>query len=91
MRPPFVTPGAETTDARLHVQMRVTDLDFLTVRAEDLSVGETIKLFPCPSPPSVRTARRQDSYSIAQAASKSRHLPLLVATCRRRSTQLGPV
>lgn len=40
------SPGAETTDARLHVQMRVTDLDFVTVRVEDVSVGETFKLFP---------------------------------------------
>lgn len=38
--------GAETTDARLHVQMRVTDLDFVTVRVEDVSVGESFKLFP---------------------------------------------
>jgi hypothetical protein len=40
------SPGAETTDARVHVQMRVTDLDFVTVRVEDVSVGETFKLFP---------------------------------------------
>ncbi|MCW5831701.1 MAG: transposase [Labilithrix sp.] len=40
------SPGAETTDARLHVEMRVTDLDFITVRVEDVSVGETLKLFP---------------------------------------------
>lgn len=40
------SPGAETTDARLHVQMRVADLDFLTVRVENVSVGETFKLFP---------------------------------------------
>ncbi len=40
------SPGAETTDARVHVQMRVTDLDFATVRVEDVSVGETFKLFP---------------------------------------------
>jgi len=33
--------GAETTDARLHVQMRVTELDFVTVRVEDVSVGES--------------------------------------------------
>lgn len=38
-------PGAEMTDARLHVQMRVTDLDFLTVRVEGLSVGESFKRF----------------------------------------------
>src|SRR6185312_16462914 len=35
------SPGAETTDARLHVQMRVTDLDFVTVRVDDVSVGES--------------------------------------------------
>lgn len=40
------SPGAETTDARLHVQMRVTDLDFVTVRVEDVSIGESFKLFP---------------------------------------------
>jgi hypothetical protein len=40
------SPGAETTDARLHVQMRLADLDFLTVRVENVSVGETFKLFP---------------------------------------------
>lgn len=40
------SPGADTTDARLHVQMRVTDLDFVTVRVEDVSIGETFKLFP---------------------------------------------
>lgn len=38
-------PGAETTDARLHVQMRVADLDFMAVRVENVSVGETFKLF----------------------------------------------
>jgi hypothetical protein len=40
------SPGAETTDARIHVQMRVTDLDFVTVRVDDISVGESFKLFP---------------------------------------------
>lgn len=40
------SPGAETMDARVHVQMRVTDLDFLTVRVEEASVGESLKLFP---------------------------------------------
>jgi hypothetical protein len=38
-------PGAETADARLHVQMRITDLDFLTVRVEGLEVGESFKRF----------------------------------------------
>jgi hypothetical protein len=40
------SPGADTTDARLHVQIRLTDLDFVTVRVEDASVGESLKLFP---------------------------------------------
>lgn len=39
-------PGAENADARLHVQMRVTDLDFLSVRVEGIEVGETFKRFP---------------------------------------------
>ena len=38
-------PGADNTDARLHVQMRVTDLDFLSVRVEGLEVGESFKRF----------------------------------------------
>lgn len=38
-------PGAENADARLHVQMRVTDLDFLNVRVDGLDVGESFKRF----------------------------------------------
>lgn len=38
-------PGADNADARLHVQMRVTDLDFLNVRVEGLEVGESFKRF----------------------------------------------
>lgn len=38
-------PGAENADARLHVQMRVTDLDFLNVRVEGIDVGESFKRF----------------------------------------------
>jgi hypothetical protein len=38
-------PGADCADARLHVQMRVTDLDFLNVRVEGLDVGESFKRF----------------------------------------------
>jgi hypothetical protein len=39
------SPGAENADARLHVQMRLTDLDFLNVRVEGLEVGESFKRF----------------------------------------------
>ncbi len=42
----FCAPGAETTDARLHVQLRLCDLDVLTVRATGVSVGESFKRFP---------------------------------------------
>jgi hypothetical protein len=38
-------PGAENMDARLHVQMRITDLDFLTVRVEGLAVAESFQRF----------------------------------------------
>lgn len=38
-------PGADNADARLHVQMRVTDLDFLSVRVEGLEIGESFKRF----------------------------------------------
>lgn len=38
-------PGADCADARLHVQMRVSDLDFLNVRVEGLEIGESFKRF----------------------------------------------
>lgn len=38
-------PGAETTDARLHTQMRIADLDVLDVRVDGIDVGETFKRF----------------------------------------------
>ena len=38
-------PGAETADARMHVQMRLADLDLLTVRVEGVEVGESFKRF----------------------------------------------
>lgn len=38
-------PGAETTDARLHTQLRIADLDVLDVRVEGIEVGETFKRF----------------------------------------------
>lgn len=38
-------PGAETTDARLHTQMRVADLEVLEVRVDGINVGETFKRF----------------------------------------------
>ena len=41
----FCGPGAETTDARLHVQLRLSDLEVLTVRVEGISVGESFKRF----------------------------------------------
>jgi hypothetical protein len=39
-------PGAETTDARLHVQLRLADLEIVTVRVEGLHIGESFKRFP---------------------------------------------
>jgi hypothetical protein len=38
-------PGAETTDARLHTQVRIADLDVLDVRVEGIEVGESFKRF----------------------------------------------
>lgn len=38
-------PGAETTDARLHTQLRLANLDVLDVRVEGIAVGETFKRF----------------------------------------------
>jgi len=39
-------PGADTTDARLHVQLRLADLEIVTVRVDGLQVGESFKRFP---------------------------------------------
>ena len=38
-------PGADTTDARLHVQLRLADLELVSVRVEGLQVGESFKRF----------------------------------------------
>lgn len=38
-------PGAETTDARLHTQLRIADLQVLDVRVAGIDVGETFKRF----------------------------------------------
>ena len=38
-------PGAETTDARLHTQVRLADLDVLDVHVAGVEVGETFKRF----------------------------------------------
>lgn len=38
-------PGAPTTDARIHTQMRVTDLELLSVHVGGLDEGETFKHF----------------------------------------------
>lgn len=37
--------GADGADTRLHVKIRLADLEFLAVRVEDVSVGETFKRF----------------------------------------------
>lgn len=42
----FCAPGAETTDARLHVQLRLSDLDVVTVQVTGVKVGESFKRFP---------------------------------------------
>lgn len=41
----FCSPGAEGTDARLHLQLRLTDLEILDVAAGNRSVGESFKRF----------------------------------------------
>jgi hypothetical protein len=41
----FCGPGAETTDARVHLQLRLADLEILGVVIEDRSVGESFKRF----------------------------------------------
>lgn len=42
----FCGPGADGTDARIHLQLRLTDLSILSAIAEDRSVGESFKRFP---------------------------------------------
>jgi hypothetical protein len=42
----FSGPGADGTDARVHLQMRLTDLEILSVTIEDRSIGESFKRFP---------------------------------------------
>lgn len=41
----FSSPGAEGTDARAHVQLRLSNLEVVGVLIEDQSVGETFKHF----------------------------------------------
>lgn len=41
----FCGPGAEGTDARAHLQLRLSDLEILGVVIEDRSVGESFKRF----------------------------------------------
>lgn len=41
----FCSPGADGTDARIHLQLRLTDLEILEVHVEDSSVGESFKRF----------------------------------------------
>jgi hypothetical protein len=41
----FCGPGAEGTDARVHLQLRVADLEILDVVIEDRRVGESLKRF----------------------------------------------
>lgn len=41
----FCGPGADGTDARIHLQLRLTDLSILAAMVEDRSVGESFKRF----------------------------------------------
>lgn len=41
----FSGPGADGTDARIHVQVRLADLEIMQVSVEDRSVGESFKRF----------------------------------------------
>jgi len=41
----FCGPGAQSTDARLHLQLRLSDLEITAVAIEDSSVGESFKRF----------------------------------------------
>lgn len=41
----FCGPGAQTTDARVHLQLRLADLEILSAPIEDRRVGESFKRF----------------------------------------------
>jgi len=41
----FCGPGADTTDARVHLQLRLSDLEILDATIEDRTVGESFKRF----------------------------------------------
>jgi hypothetical protein len=41
----FCGPGADGTDARVHLQLRLSDLEILGVTIEDRSIGESFKRF----------------------------------------------
>lgn len=41
----FCGPGAEGTDARIHLQLRLSDLEILDALVEDRTVGETLRRF----------------------------------------------
>jgi len=41
----FCSPGADNTDARIHVQLRLADLAVLSAVVEDYKVGESFKRF----------------------------------------------
>jgi hypothetical protein len=42
----FCSPGADGTNARVHLQLRLSDLAILHASVEDRSVGESFKRFP---------------------------------------------
>jgi hypothetical protein len=42
----FCGPGADGADARIHLQLRLSDLAILSVSVEDRSLGESFKRFP---------------------------------------------
>lgn len=41
----FCGPGAESTDAKVHLQLRVSDLEIISASIQDSSVGESFKRF----------------------------------------------
>lgn len=41
----FCGPGAETTDARVHLQLRLADLEIIDAKMEGVAVGESLKRF----------------------------------------------
>lgn len=41
----FCSPGAEGTDARVHLQLRLSDLEIVDAIIQDRTVGETLKRF----------------------------------------------